>query len=159
MPSVELKKYTSYSPAIYFNNYLLKNVFIKISNNKLCYIISSTNNETIYIISINILPSNDIVIRYYSNDIFRLNNYKILLDMKAHLYNKFIALAFSYCPNDICKDDNVDEHFTAFLLFSYPNGTDWRLNINDYLLDNNKIKINNIIVDINQNAELENSIR
>ena len=159
IPFIELKKYANTDPAIFFNNYLLKNDLIKISDNKLCFITSSSNNETLYIVSINIFQSNRATIRYYSYDLFRLNTFKILLDMKAHLYKKFIALAFSYCPNsNDCTNDATGEHYSAFLLFSYPNGTDFELNINNYLFENNKIKINNIIVDIKQNAKLENDI-
>ena len=78
--------------------------------------------------------------------------------MRGHLYNKFIALAFSYYPQHNCYDDKNCEHYSAFMIFSYPNGTDKELNIKDYLFKNNKNKINNIIVDLKENVKIENHI-
>ena len=78
--------------------------------------------------------------------------------MRGHLYNNFIALAFSYCPQHNCYDDKKCEHYSAFMIFSYPNGTDKELNIKDYLFKNNKYKINNIIIDLKENVKIENNI-
>jgi hypothetical protein len=103
-PYIHLDHYVN-NYNIYFNNYCLKNDLIKITDNKLCFITSSNNNETLYIIFLNILNENDVVIRYYSINIFKLNKYKILLDMRGNLYKNFIALAFSYCRSEICYSD------------------------------------------------------
>ena len=143
---------------IYFNNYCLKNDLIKISENKICFTTSSLSNETLYIILLNILENEKIVIRYYSINLFKLYNHKILLDMRAHLFINYIALAFSYCPQESCYTDVVGDHFSAFILFSYPNATDNTLNIEEYLFKNNDIKIDNLIVDIKQSAKIENNI-
>ena len=79
--------------------------------------------------------------------------------MTAQLYKKFIALAFSYCPSGSCTSDtNGEDHYTAFLLFSYPNGTDWEFNINNYLFENNKKNSDNIIVDMKQKVKIENNL-
>ena len=148
---IKLSKYVNINGLtnnIYFINYCLKNDLIKISDNKICFITSSSTNETLYIILIDIMKSKDISLRYYSYNIFKLNNYKILLDMRGYLYNKFIALAFSYCPKDTCYDDKNCEHYSAFMILSYPNGTDKELDIQNYLFENNEMKINNIIIDL-----------
>ena len=82
-PYIFLDLYTKSS--IYFNDYCLKNDFIKITEKKLCFITSTNNNETLYISILNIINSDNVIIRYYSIDIFQLYNYKILLDMRGHL--------------------------------------------------------------------------
>ena len=100
----------------------------------------------------------NVVIRYYSINIFKLYNYKILLDMRAHLFNNFVALAFSYCNQSSCYTDTIGDHYSAFLLFSYPNRTDPIYYINENLFKNNDIKINNITLFLKQEAKIENNI-
>ena len=156
-PYIQLDYYVN-NYNIYFNNYCLKNDLIKINENKLCYITSSNTNETLYIAILNIFELRDVIIRYYSINIFKLNNYKILLDMRGHLYKNFIALAFSYCRNEICYSDKVGEHFSAFLLFSYPELKKKELNIKEYLFEYNDIKINNLIIDLKKNIKIDNNL-
>ena len=143
---------------IYFNNYCLKNDFIKITENKLCFITSSNTNDTLYISILNIFELKDVIIRYYSINIFKLNNYKILLDMRGHLYKNYIALAFSYCRSEICFTDRQGEHFSAFLLFSYPGQKQSKLSIEEYLLDHNDIKINNLLLDFKNISMVDNNL-
>ena len=78
--------------------------------------------------------------------------------MRAHLYNNFISLGFSYCRQENCYNEVDSDHYSGFLLFSYPNGTDNKLNISEYLFNNNDIKINNIIIDLKKDARIENNI-
>ena len=156
-PYIKLDYYVN-NYNIYFNKYCLKNDFIKITENKLCYITSSSTNDTLYISILNIFQLKDVIIRYYSINIFKLNNYKILLDMRGHLYKNFVALAFSYCRNEICYSDKVGEHYSAFLLFSYPEQKNKELNIKEYLFEYNDIKIKNIIIDIKKNVKIDNNL-
>ena len=77
--------------------------------------------------------------------------------MRAQLYNNLIAFAFSFCRQDNCFVDQ-DLHSSAFLIFGYQNGIDDSLNITDFLLKNNDIKINNITIDLYNNFVIENNI-
>ena len=143
---------------IYFNSYGLKNDLIKIRDDKICFTTCSNTNDTLYIVLINIINTNNVAIRYYSIAIYKLNNYKILLEMRSHLYNNFIALAFSYCNQEKCDSDVDDEHYSAFLLFSYPNGIDSELKIKEYLFEHNEMRISNIIIDLKEKAIIENNL-
>ena len=78
--------------------------------------------------------------------------------MKGHLYNKFIALAFSYCPQESCYDDKNCEDYSVFMILSYPNRTEEELNIKNYLYKNNQIKITDLLIDIKDNGNIENNI-
>ena len=82
---------------------------------------------------------------------------KLFSDMRAQLYNGLIAFAFSFCRQDNCLT-NQDLHSSSFLIFGYPSGIDDSLNITDFLLKNNDIKINNITIDLSNNFEIENNI-
>ena len=156
IPYIELKSY--YLNGIYFNDYCLKNDLIKINENKFCFITSSSTNDTLYISLINFIEKKNVVIRYYLINIYKLYNYKFLFDIRGHLYNKFIALGFSYCNAEKCNDDKNDAHYSAFLLFSYPNRNDLKLDIFEYLYENNEIVIYNLIIDMEQNAKIDNNI-
>ena len=157
--TIRLNKYitsSTFSDNKIFNDHCLKNDLIKLSNNKLCYITTSNNNEILYIVVLNIINMADlknIIIRYYSINISTLYNHKILY-MRAHPYNqKFLSLAFSYSPQDTTID-----YYSAFMIFGYPNNTDSKLNVIDYLFDNNNIKINSIIINLNEKAKIDNNL-
>ena len=79
------------------------------------------------------------------------------MDLRAHLFNDFISFAFSFCPQEICNTKN-DTHYSGFMIFSYPRGTDVDLNVTDYLLKNNDIKIDNITINLIENIVIENNI-
>ena len=140
-----------------FNNDDLLNDLIKISDEKICFISTSDDKEKLYIVLIKILDTNNIVIRYYSIEIYSLNHYKFLLEMREHLYNNYISFAFSFCINDSCSDDS-DEHYSGLMIFSYANGTDYNLDLNDYLYNNNDIKIDNMIIDLKNNLTIDNNV-
>ena len=140
-----------------FNTYSLLNDLVKLSNSKLCYISTSTNKEELYIILLNIFNTNQIVIRYYTIAIFELYRFKFLLDMRAHLYNNYISFAFSFCRQNICNDKN-DAHYPGFMIFSYVNGTNYKLNLTDYLFNNNEIRIKDLQIDLKENVRIDNNI-
>ena len=141
-----------------FNRNYLLNDMIKLSNHKICFITTSLNKEILYIITINIFGENKVIPRYYYIDIFILFKYKIFLDLRTSLYKNFISFGFSFCRNENCQNEQTDEHYSAFLIFSYANATDYQLNIENYLFNNNDIKIENIIIDLKDNVTIENNI-
>ena len=141
----------------YFNSYCLLNDMIKISNNKIIYIAASDTKEQLIIVLLNNIDVSGLTIRYYYIEIFTLYTYKFFKDMKIHLYNnKFISFAFSFCRASKCEDKDVDTHYTGFMMFNYPNGTDSSLNLTEYLLNNNNL--DNLEIDLKKNFRIENNI-
>ena len=138
-----------------FSSSSLLNDFIKISNTKLCFTSTSTSKENFYIILINIINRNSIVLRYYTLDIFSKYTFKFLQDMRVHLYNNFVAFAFSFCRQSNCESES-NPHYAGFMIFSYPNGTDSFLNLTQYIFNNNGI--NNLVFDLKQNIRIDNNI-
>jgi hypothetical protein len=114
------------------------NDLIKISDEKICFLSTSNDKDILYIVLINIFGIEKLIIRYYDIEILNLYKFKFFKDIKAHLYNGFIAFAFSFCRKEKCRDEN-NEYYSAFMIFNYPNGTDTYLNVTDYLLRNNEI--------------------
>ena len=140
-----------------FNMECLLNDLIKVSDTKVAFISTNDEKDMLYVVLLNVFTTEKILIRYYDIRIFSLYNFKIFMDLRAHLYNDFISLAFSFCPQETC-DNKTDNYYSALMIFSYPNGTDTNLNITDYLFRNNDIKITNIVINLWENVYLENNI-
>ena len=149
---VTIKKYQ-------FNTNLLLNDIIKLSEKKIIYSATSQDKESIYIISINFFGDMPMKIkmRYYEIKSYLLYNYKILFELRIHKYNNFIAFASSFCPDVECSLDE-HEHYSALMIFSYPNSTDDKLYLDQFLFNNNNITINNIEIDLKNKFKIENNI-
>ena len=141
-----------------YNESCLLNDIFRLSNNKICFISVSTNKETLYITIINIFDENKLIPRYYYMNIYELFNYKIFLSLRGNNFNNFASIAFSFCQSKNCENEQNDEHYTAFMILSYSNSTDFNLNLEKYLLDNNDIKIDNITINLKDNITIENNI-
>ena len=137
----------------YFDYKNNMNDIIKLSEKKICFITTSDSKEKLYIILLNIINNDNLIIRYYSLKMFDLYNYKLYSNIRIHSYNSLIAFAFSYIP----KNEPNNDHYTGFMIFSYPNGTDSDLILIDYLLNNN-LAANNIIINLDKDIRIENNI-
>ena len=141
-----------------FNSNAMLNDIIKINDYKICFIAPSYNKESLIIV-IFFLYNNDqnMIIRYYSFEM--LNEYKVKFfnDLRAFLFNNFISLAFSHCPQSQCEN-NEDKHFSSLIIFNYPNSTsDNSIDLTQYLYLNNKIDNFNFSLDENINYDIENT--
>ena len=144
------------NPTDLTNNFLLNDI-ITINENKICFSSILSDKETIYIIILNIFDDRKIKIRYYSIPSFILYHFKILFELRIQTYKNYISFSSSFCPNEACYTDD-DEHYSSLIIFSYPNGTDFTLDIEKYLLNNNNISINNLIFDLHEYIIIENNI-
>ena len=133
------------------------NDIIKISENKLAFSCITKDKETIYIIIISMFSDKKLKARYYSIDIFKLYNLKVLLELRIHKYNSFIAFAASFCSQKECEKDE-DEHFSSLMIFSYPNGTDYAIDLENYLLENNDVKFDRIEINLTNQVNIDNNI-
>lgn len=136
---------------IFCNNTQLSDI-LKISEYKICFISPTLEKENLYIIILNIIERDNIIIRYYSIDLL-LYNLKVYVDLASILYNKLISMSFSCFYND-----KEDIKYSGFMLLGYPNSTDEIFEIEKYLIIYNNITINNIIFDLNKYVKIENNI-
>ena len=101
-----------------------------------------------------------IMVNYYAIEIYNLYSHKIYYDMKLFLYNNYITFGFSHCNISNCQNDDpykYDLHYSSFIIFNYPNGTDNNLDLLDYLL-NAKTDTNNFTINLSNNIIIENNI-
>ena len=140
----------------YFDDNYILNDIIKISDNKIAFFTTSKYDKAIlYIIIINyykIDNSNNIKIRYYSIQISNLFHYKLHEDIKGHFFNNFIVLGASYLIID------EEEYYSTLMIIGYPNGTDSKFYIIDYLLHRKYRSINNLIINFSNNLTIDNNI-
>ena len=134
----------------------LFNDLIKINENKLCFISTSESKEEFYIIVLNIYDNTKVAIRYYNLNIFSIYTFKIYTSISASLYNNFISLAFSFCRTQSCSSTN-DVHYPGFMIFSYPNGTDYNEKIIDLMFTNNE-RIDSYTIDLYDQVRIDNNI-
>ena len=139
-----------------FNTDCLLNVLIKINENKICFISTSENKEEMYIVLISIYDNSNIAIRYYNFNIFSTYTFKFYLNMRAYAFNNFITFAFSYCPTQSCSSSS-DTHYPGLMIFNYPNGTDYNIDLFDTIFENNEI-IESYIINLNNQVRIENNI-
>ena len=140
-----------------FKNSSLLNDIVKISNTKLCFSSSSDSKETLYIALLNIFNKKQVTVRYYTINIFSNYKFKFMGDMRLHLYNNYVSFAFSFCRNSNCET-RADSHYAGFMIFSYPNGTDYNLNVIKHLFSHNEQKIYNFEIDLKEKIRIDNNI-
>ena len=119
---------TSLSDNYLYNNEIMLNDLIKLNNNTICFTSASKSKESLIISLISVYDYYEYIIRYYIINIFELKHLKFLFDIRTHLYNQFAAFASSFCSSSEC-DSNENEHFSALMIFSYPNITYNELNL------------------------------
>ena len=139
-----------------FNNEILYNDLIKVNDNKLCFISTSENKEEMYIVSIYIHNDKTVVIRYYLFNIFSKYTFKFYTSITAHSFNNYIAMAFSFCRTESCGTTN-DVHYPGFMIFNYPNGTDFNRNLIDLMFTTNK-KFEKYGINLHEQIRIENNI-
>ena len=94
------------------------------------------------------------VIRYSIIDIYAKYRFKFLEGMRIHLFDKYIAFAFSFCRQSSCASES-DTHFTGFMIFNYPNGTDYNFNLVNDIFEKNKI--DDLIIDLKKYEKICNN--
>ena len=165
-PVLLFKKYSNKKIETYISQIILDkkefcmdalyNDLIKINDNKLCFISTSESKELLYIVLLNIYDNTNVAIRYYFLNIFSIYTFKIYASITASLYNNFISLAFSFCRTQSCSSTN-DVHYPGFMIFSYPNGTDYNKNIIELMFSNNE-KIVNYTINLYNQVRINNNI-
>ena len=142
-----------------------KNDFIKISDNKLGLFSASTNSEILYIVIISIFYNNVnlnfVKIRYYSIELYKILNYNLRKNIRAHIFNDFIVLGAGY------ELIEKNKHFSgvsiihslpnSLMLIGYPNKNDSSFDIIEKIKDN-RFSISNLIIYLTEGMKIDNNL-
>ena len=113
------------------------NDMIKISDTKICFVTYDSEQVENYFIIINNYYDEKIKIRYYKTNLFYLYNFRYPTELKISLYHdNLIAMAISM------KNDYYMNALSYLILLSYPNSTDFDVNVTETLKNSNGIFIN-----------------
>ena len=131
------------------NNYLKdskKCDMIRLEDKKFCYVTLSSDFKELNLFVINNYLNEKIKIRHYIIRNYNLYNFKIKEELNLSLYNKFIALSciISY---------DTENSYGSLIIFSYPNSTDFSIDITD-----NLISFTNPIIKFYEKCQIENNI-
>ena len=149
IPKVTLDKKT-------FNMGPLYNDLIKVNENKICFISTSENKEEMYLVLLSIYGNSEVAVRYYTINIFSIYTFKFYKNLRANLYNNYISFAFSFCRTSTC-DSESHTHYSGFMIFNYPNGTDYSENLNDIMFSKNE-RIKNLTINLKDQVKIQNNI-
>lgn len=137
-----------------FNTDRLLNDIIKINDFKICYISVNSEKTYLYLVIITLYKNDTLMnIRYYNiemSDQYSINGF---LNLKASLYKNFISLAFSHCIESTCSSYN-----SSLIIFSYPNSTDYTLDLIKELKTTNKKIENDFSFNFEETLKIENNI-
>ena len=128
------------------SNITLHNDIIKISDSKICFCVYHSSLKKFFIIIINNYYGEKIKIRYFYSNLYNLYNYRYANELEATIYNNLLALSMSFK-----KDGEIKKGF--LLLFSYPNSTDFDVDITEELK-----QFKNMIINPKEKCLIENNL-
>ena len=137
-----------------FNNGDMLTDIIIIRDNLLCLLSTKEDHETLIIVLINFYNGLEYNLRYYLIDIFKLYKQKIYGEVKLHSFNNNLIFGYSHYKYSADSDES-DEVYSSIFFCSYPNITDYNLDIISYL---NKNENNNIIINLSDIVNIDNNI-
>ena len=117
--------------SISFYNDITTNDFIKIYDDRLAFfsVARTTNNNELYILLFDLYQSyTDMAVRYYK---YNLNDKVFQNDFSAFLFNGFLVFSSTIRNADSIEDN----YYSILLMFGYPNGTDFEIDISPYFAD------------------------
>ena len=139
----------------------LLNDIVKINDKRFSFISTSEDKLILHIVLFDLYNNNNnVILRFYSIDLYNLYNYKIYQELTGIIFNNFLTLSLSVCNSLQCDNKDTDSFFTIVLFLSYINSTDYNLNITSYFsnLENNNIDNDDIYLNFPNQFKIDNNI-
>ena len=137
-----------------FNEEYTKSDIVKLNNNRICYISVSTEKDYFQFILINLYKNDQLInIKYYQIEINITYNMLLYNQLKASLYNQYIALAFTY-------NKNIEEkyYYCSLIIFNYPNSEDTNLDVIQMIYRYNKKIENDFSFNFEEKLTIDNNL-
>jgi hypothetical protein len=129
-----------------FKTEVKMNDMIKLADKKFCFLAMAGDKKSLNLIVVNSYDNINIKIRYYIIRTYNLYFYLFTEQLKSTLYNGLVALASNG------KIDNGSGYGTL-IIFSYPNSTDFNIDISD-----NLTSFVNPVIKLYEKCKIENNI-
>ena len=134
---------------------------IKLNNDTACFVSSSQGKTGLYILIFSLFNNdNNMVIRYFFINIWGENSIKFFCDLRLHLYNNFLLMAFSNCEQEVCEESQAEnyEHFSSLIFFNYPNANITNFDVINYIYPDNKNIQDGFISNFGENYTIDNNL-
>ena len=156
---VDWENFTNYLPSIKYPTEIHAydsntNSFIKMSENKICFITKFELLLKIYLIYLYEQEEDEskkVILREYKIDTFNLYNFDIYNKLSSVIYNNFIALAFSYQISN-ATDYPING---GLIIFGYANSTDYVLDLEKRIVNESNLHLE---IDLKSFLKIENNI-
>ena len=130
----------------------------KMNNYQICYVSTNEAKKKINIIIFNLyFEKTDMLIRYYSIEINDQNIIMLFNELTSGIYNNFITIAFSHCPQEPCYEPS-HTHYTSIIIFNYPNSNDTTIDFVEQLYITDKNIQDDFFFDFINTLKIENNI-
>ena len=123
------------------------NKIIKLNDLKICYVAIYNGYKEMCLVIINSFTENKIIVKYFLSHTYNLYLYEFTNEVRATLYNGLIAMASSF------KKGTSSVQYSSLIIFSYPNSTDFDVDISE-----NIQTFTNIEIDLNSKGNIDNNI-
>ena len=156
---VKFKKYVDGNIKDHFNNIgqiaitnnnfrteVKMNDMIKFGDKKFCFITMAEDKKSLNLVVVNSYDNEKFKIRYYVIQTYNLYIYLLTEQLKSTLYNGFVALASN-------GKINKGSGYGTLIIFSYPNSTDFSIDITDEITS-----FVNPVIKLYENCKIENNI-
>ena len=124
-----------------------KNIILKLSDSKICYIAFYNNLKDMSIIIIIPYKEGKVAVNYFTIHLYQLYNFAFDTIVRATLYNDFIALTSSYLNNS----STYQQPF--LIIFGYANSIDFNVDISQ-----NLETLTNVEIDLNSKEHIDNNV-
>ena len=134
-----------------FQTTILLNDLIKINDNRFSFITFIKDNPTILYILLFDLYNNDnnLKIRIYKLNLYK---YKMITEFTSTIYNNYLVFTSTVIST---SSSSKEDYFSILMTFGYANGTDFTINIYEYLMENDENNIFDILI---ENITIDNNI-
>ena len=129
-----------------YSNHVQKCDLIKIVDKKFCYLTLSSNFYELNLFIFENFVEEKFIIRHYTVKTQEKNNFVFGNELKMTLYNDYIAIAAVGCLNSVTS-------YSFLIIFSYPNSTDFSIDITETLNSGT-----NPIINFSEKCKIENNI-
>ena len=133
----------------------MRNDIVKLNNNKICHISTSSGKEHFQFIVFTLYKNNQLInIKYYQIEIGITYNMKIYKQFRASLYNQYLTLAFTYNKYTGTNDNS----YCSLIIFNYPNNEDNELDVIQALNYNNRKIENDFSFNLEGKLKIDNNL-
>ena len=136
-----------------FNNDQSLNDFIKLNDDQICYISTSSTKYYLYMVLLTLYNSDSSVsIKYYDLNMYTINNIVFNTQIISNIYNGFITIVYNH------KSSSGNNNYgSSFFILGYPSNEDYTLDLIAQI-KKEEVSIDKLCFYLNDTFGIENNL-